>query len=915
MPTRVELAAERLKQAHAKALGSLEAAVAQVTSTRRDAEAAAKAALERAIAIARNRSAQQVSQHSGAVRDLGVQLVANSGGALAAADFIAIGTLSLPGAQSGVNGEVVAPCVLPLLGRGNIVADIPAAAGQALIRHVVREAYTGTAPGQLDVIGYDPLLSGLFSPFASIKTASESALTVLNRPKELAETVDRLVGDVQRVNDLLRGTSDDLLAYREHTGHPVERLQLVVMLDAPEGLDASIYRQVLSLSKVGPAAGVSFVWLTTASEQSPDWWNRSDVEQTAQLISGAARDVRWKAHPEFSLALAKPDAVEIVAASDKVAADIASASAPSVPFERIQDISSRWTHSSADGISFAIGTAGSRTVEVTLGDEVQQRHNALITGAVGQGKSNLLKVIVHSLCQRYAPNELDLFMLDFKAGVTLFPFASTPGAVDYLPHARVLGLESDRDFGVAVLKHLDAELGRRSRLFRPYGDNISKYRAAVPEAHMPRIVLIVDEFQMMFDPVDKNAEDAAQLLEGLARRGRSCGVHIILASQTISGIAALMTRENGIFAQFPIRVALKNSVGESFATLTQGNDAAARLRARGEAILNLDYGAQTANQQAVIAVADDAVLAGLQRSWWEAAKNATNAPLVFDGARLVRLGEAAPAMRALRRKVIIDGAAPAAVVGYPIDVSGNPLAIALPNDRGRNIAVLGAGEKSGNIDDSEDVSNNAIGILQTASVSLALQHPAGDAEFVCLDMLDGVTARRNNHAEWLNLMERLGYPVQVVGKDDLGAFLQSTASRLTEGGPMKPTYLLGFALDRAAGLETPDMFAHRPVEDLQTVLRDGPTSGVHTIGWWSNAATFKSHIGFGGEGFVESLVMLRLDQGGVQDFLGPFVTWSVRDNRGLVADRTQLAEPTTIVPFAPLSQRDSKIVLSSDWEA
>lgn len=915
MPTRVELASERLKQAHANALGSLETAVAQVTSTRRDAETAAKSALEREIAIARNRAAQQVSQHGGAVRDLGVELAGNSGGPLAAADFVAIGKLSLPGAQSGVNGEVVAPCVLPLLGRGNIVADVPADAGQALIRRVVREAYAGTAPGQVDVIGYDPLLSGLFAPFASIKTASESALTVLNRPAELAETVDRLVGDVQRVNDLLRGTSDDLLTYREHTGHPVERLQLVVMLDAPEGLDEQIYRQVLSLSKVGPASGISFVWLSSASGQSPDWWNQSDVERTAQVISGTARNVRWKAHPEFSLALAKPDATEIVEASDKVASDIASASAPSVPFERIQDISSTWTQSSADGISFAIGTAGSRTIEVTLGDERQQRHNALITGAVGQGKSNLLKVIVHSLCQRYGPRELDLYMLDFKAGVTLFPFASTTGAVDYLPHARVLGLESDRDFGVAVLRHLDSELGRRSKLFRPYGDNISKYRAAVPDAYMPRIVLIVDEFQMMFDPVDKNAEDAAQLLEGLARRGRSCGVHIILASQTISGIAALMTRENGIFAQFPIRVALKNSVGESFASLSQGNDAAARLRVRGEAILNLDYGAQIANQQIVVAVADDTVLAGLQRSWWESAKQATNAPLVFDGARLVRLGEGASAIGALRRKVVGDGVAPAAVIGYPIDVSGNPLAIALPNERGRNIAILGAGEQSGNIDDSDDASNNAIGILQVASVSLALQHPAGDAEFICLDMLDAATARRNNHAEWLNLMERLGYPVQTVGRDELGAFLQSTVAGIKEGGPRGPTYLLGFALDRAASLETPDMFAHRPVEDLQTVLRDGPTSGVHMIGWWSNAATFKSHIGFGGEGFVESLVMLRLDQGAVQDFLGPFVTWSVRDNRGLVADRTQLAEPTTIVPFAPLSQRDSKLVLNHDWEA
>jgi hypothetical protein len=855
-----------------------------------------------------------VTQHGGTARDLGVRLVGNPGGPLAAADFVAIGQLALPGAESGVNGDVVAPCVLPLLGRGNIVVDVPKDSGQAVVRHIVQEAYTGTSPGQLDVIGYDPSLSGVFAPFAGIKTASDSSLVVLNRPTELTQVVDRLVGDVQRVNDLLRGTSDDLLAYRDHIGHPVERLQLVVLLDAPEGLDEQTYRQLLSLMKVGPSAGISFVWLTSVAGQRPEWWNQTEVEKLAQVVSGQTGALSWRAHPQFTLALARPDVSEVVSASDRIAADIATAAAPSVAFERVQDLGSQWAEKSADGLTFAIGTAGSRSVEVTLGDERQQRHNALVTGAIGQGKSNLLKVIVHSLCQRYAPSELDLYMLDFKDGVTLFPFASTPSSVDYLPHARVLGLESDRDFGVAVLRHLDAEISRRSKLFRPYGDNISKYRAAVPDAHMPRIVLIIDEFQMMFDPVDKNAEDAAQLLEGLARRGRSSGVHIILASQTISGIAALMTRENGIFAQFPIRIALKNSVGESFATLTQGNDAAARLRARGEAVLNLDYGAQTANQQAVIAVADDSVLARLRRKWWEAAKSSTTPPLVFDGSRLVGLAEATNAISALRKKAVSEGVAPAAIVGYPIDVSGDPLAIALSAEPGRNIAVLGAGEKSGVLEDGEEAANNAIGILQTASVSLALQHPAGDAEFVCLNLLDAVSARRNNHTEWLSLMERLGYPVHVVGKDELGEFLQSTAQGLSERHHARPTYIVAFALDRAAGLETPDMFAHRPVEDLQVVLKDGPTSGVHVIGWWSNAATFKSHIGFGGDGFVESLIMLRLDQGAVQDFLGPFVTWSVRDNRGLVADRTQLAEPTTVVPFAPVTQRDSKVILNQDWD-
>lgn len=914
MPTRLELAAEQLRRAHANALGSLDAAVVQLDSARGDARKAAMAAFERQVAVARIQSAQQVAQHGGTARDLGVQLVSNHGGALAVADYVSVGQLSLPGAASGVNGDVVAPCVLPFLGRGHVVVDLPRDVGQGLVRHIVQEAYAGTAPGQVDVVGYDPSLSGVFAPFASIKTASDSALVVLNRPTELTHVVDRLVGDVQRVNDLLRGTSDDLLSHRDRTRHPVERLQVVVLLDAPEGLDEQIYRQLLSLMKVGPSAGISFVWLMSVVGQRPDWWNQDDVEKLAQVVSGEAGAVSWRAHPQFALALARSDVSEVVSASDRIAADIESTAAPSVAFERVQDLGTRWAEKSADGLSFAVGTMGSHSVEVRLGDERQQRHNALVTGAIGQGKSNLLKVIVHSLCQRYAPSELDLYMLDFKDGVTLFPFASTPGSVDYLPHARVLGLESDRDFGVAVLRHLDAEISRRSKLFRPYGDNISKYRAAVPDAHMPRIVLIIDEFQMMFEPVDKNAEDAAQLLEGLARRGRSSGVHIILASQTISGIAALMTRENGIFAQFPIRIALKNSVGESFATLTQGNDAAARLRARGEAVINLDYGAQTANQQAVIAVADDSVLARLQRGWWEAAESSVTPPTVFDGSRLVGVAEATSAVRALRKKAVSEGAPPAAIVGYPIDVSGNPLAIALSADPGRNIAVLGAGEKSGGLENGDEATNNAIGILQAAAVSLALQHPAGDAEFVCLDLLDTISSRRNNQVQWRSLMERLGYPVHVIGKDELGAFLQSAAQGLGERQQTRKTYIVAFGLDRAAGLETPDTFAHRPVEDLQVVLKDGPSSGVHVIGWWSNAATFKSHIGFGGDGFVESLIMLRLDQGAVQDFLGPFVTWSLRDNRGLVADRTQLAEPTTVVPFAPVTQRDSKTILSADWD-
>jgi S-DNA-T family DNA segregation ATPase FtsK/SpoIIIE len=913
MPTRLDAAAQQLKQAHAYALGALGAASVRVANDRAVAGKEAGTSFDRRVAIARNRAAQQVHQHSGTARDIAVELVAHAASELQVADYVVGGTLTLRGAETGVNDRVTAPCLLPFVGRGNIFVDLPDRLGPGFVRHLVREAFAGTAPGQLDVIGYDPRLTGLLSPFASLKSAAESSMTVVSRPHELTQVADRLVGDVQRVNDLMRGTSETLLDFRSSAGHPVERLQLCVLLDAPEGMDEATFRQFTSLTRIGPAAGISFLWVTTKQRRGCEWWTPAELGRWSSCIRGDDAAVTWSAHPQFTLDVPLPDAARIAEQIDALASVIASASVPSVPFARVQQTAHQWTDSSADGLTFAVGVSGSRPVEITLGDERQQRHNALITGAVGQGKSNLIKVVVHSLCQRYAPSELELHMLDFKAGVTLFPFASTPGSPDYLPHARVLGLESDRDFGLAVLRHLEAELDRRSRLFRPYGDDISKYRAAVPDAHMPRIVLVIDEFQMMFDPVDANAEAAALLLEGLARRGRSCGVHVILASQTISGIAALMTRENGIFAQFPVRLALKNTVGESYASLAQGNDAASRLRMRGEAIVNLDYGSVLANQHAVIAVGDDAALAAMQHAWWEVAKTSSSPPVVFDGARRVRVSDAMGAMRALRRRVVNDTAQPAALLGFPIDVTGAPLAVSLPADPGRNIAVLGAGEKSAGLDDAGDASNIAVGILQAASVSLAVQHPEGDADFVCLDFLDPVLARRNNLSAWLSLMERLGFPVTVIGRSEAGAYLRELASVLSDGGPEQRTYVIGLGMDRAPNLEVPDAFARRPVEDLQAILRDGPVMGVHVIGSWTNAATFKSHLGFGGDGFVETMVMLRMDQGAVQELLGPFVSWSVRDNRGLASDRTQLAEPMTIVPFSPLEAQDVQAVLRADW--
>ena len=152
-------------------------------------------------------------------------------------------------------------------------------------------------------------------------------------------------------------------------------------------------------------------------------------------------------------------------------------------------------------------------ITITLGDEINQRHNALVTGAVGQGKSNLISVIVHSLCHRYSPEELELYLLDFKEGVTLQRFTDGPQG-EYLPHARVLGLEADREFGLAVFKYLFEVYSSRMKQFKQAGvQSLREYRMQLPNSRMPRVVLIVDEFQMMFSERDKLSDQIADLLQ------------------------------------------------------------------------------------------------------------------------------------------------------------------------------------------------------------------------------------------------------------------------------------------------------------------------------------------------------------------------------------------------------------------
>lgn len=793
---------------------------------------------------------------------------------------------------------VLAPLLVPLLDHGNLLVAAPgdSTAVGGIVQEIVLRSLLGTGAGQLSLATYDPHLRGTTAPFTALRQVSDELVPpTLASPEELHDLLDELSHDVRRISEMFEGVPTTLGEFRHDAGQPIERYRLVVLLNYPLGFDARTHGLLRTLLRTGPACGISFILHHDSTAAQPDEVNPDDLYPLATVLrvgSLSTVDGLDGFHIDTGLA---PSLAVIEPAIDELQERAKVAAAPKISFSDLQpEPAKRWQESSAERVTAVIGRAGHQPVEITVGDEREQRHNILVSGAVGQGKSNLLMVLVHSWAVRYSADELELYLLDFKDGVTLFPLSPQPDRVGWLPQARVLGLESDRAYGAAVLEHLVDEFERRAKIIKPYGDNVMRYRQARPDAKMPRIITVIDEFQVLFEEDDELSKAALLNLERLAKQGRAYGIHLVLASQTLSGITAMLSKQDGIFAQFPIRLALKNSAPESRAVLDQHNTEAARLRYRGELIVNTDFGQVEANHRAVVALADPAELATLRVELWRRVPNPAT-PSVFNG------GAAADLVATLRLSALaIDEDEPVALLGLPVAVTPEPVAVPLSAETGRHLSVVGAG-------DSASGSTQSAGavLLQSATASLAYQHKPGSARFVILNLLPAKSRDQVVVDKLALALTSLGHQPDVRTAAQLVETITELSGEITirrEGSLTTAAYLVAFGMDRAPNLRIPDPATFvQPIDSLHALWREGSPLGIHVLGWWGNVRSYNDQLGMEANGTVDALALLRVSNQDVIDLLGPFVSWNGPTNRALVSDVAEATDPTVIVPFGSLT--------------
>ncbi len=641
------------------------------------------------------------------------------------------------------------------------------------------------------------------------------------------------------IQKYLRNEYATLDQYNAQAGEVAEPYRVLVVANFPVNFSEAAARRLLNIAASGPRCGVHLLISVDTKQPLPPGFALGDLEAHAHVLAWHHDAYQWQ-DPLFrplALHLAEPPSSETCTRLLRsLGQHLHEARRVEVPFTRIAPSpDAYWSASAAAGVAVPLGPAGATRLQyLRLGSGTAQ--HVLVAGKTGSGKSTLLHALVTNLALVYSPEEVELYLVDFKKGVEFKTYAS-----HRLPHARVVAIESDREFGLSVLERLDAELKRRGDLFRALGvQDLAGYRRADGQP-LPRILLVIDEFQEFFVEDDKLAQQAALLLDRLVRQGRAFGMHVLLGSQTLAGAYTLARSTLG---QMAVRIALQCSEADAHLILSEENTAARLLSRPGEAIYNDAGGLIEANQPFQVAWIDDDVreryLAEVQALCAQRAAAGKGASrheqIVFEGNVPAEL-EYNPLLSSLiAGSSVPSPLAPCAWLGEPVAIKEPTLARFL-RASGSNLAVVGQQEET------------ALGILAAAAVSLAAQAARGMPGAQVL-VVDGSPAGSRAAEVWAGMAAALPSVVRGSTFRDTASVVAELAAEVERRlqarefdapGWFCIVYDLGRLRDLRKG-EDDFGFARAdqppsPARQWSNVLRDGPGVGVHTLVWcdtWSN---------------------------------------------------------------------------------
>ena len=436
---------------------------------------------------------------------------------------------------------------------------------QGLIQPLLLKLFMSFPAGKLEATMIDPLeLGASFSDIPKLAEGPNSARIIDTKIWSKEKDIENAIATLrQRLENMTQAYGGDQISRLKK-----EVIRALAITDFPVGFNDTALKDLHAIVRNSAALGVC-VLICANDEELEKLKQRNstlvtEITQSVVETKALGKRLMFEGPDKERMFLQLDDMQDVFERKDKIIPLMSSAIEhmqlkvehfDSMYKEDIYD-SNNWFTGNHDEIAIPIGIKGANTiVKMVLGrGGGSTEHHALIAGQTGAGKSTLLHTLIMSTLISYSPDEVQMYLLDFKEGVEFSAYTRYR-----LPSLKVVAINSEREFGLTVLKELCTELEIRTKHFTRYGvSDINGYVKLSDVPKVPKLLLIFDEVQELFrskGESDSISSECLSCLNKLVMQGRAMGIHIILACQDFHNCAGL----EAYFSQMAIRIAVKGS--------------------------------------------------------------------------------------------------------------------------------------------------------------------------------------------------------------------------------------------------------------------------------------------------------------------------------------------------------------------
>ena len=801
------------------------------------------------------------------------------------------------------------PAVARFAGHGHLlISECGFADGaRSLLQALTLRLATATRPGTVRFALADPVGQGRhLSAFLRLPVhmrVGSGGVGVAASPAETEALLNTLTSHVVEVTQTrLTNVYDSVEAYNAATTGASIPYHVLVLAGFPAGISDRAAELLGRLARNGPRSGLYIVATVDPGLPMPRDFDLAALTALGTTLSPDPHgNLTWDDR-DFGFGVIEPDEMPEAARAnpwlDAVGAAAGSA-ARDLPFARIAVApAQRWTSSTTDGLDVQIGVdSKGEPQHFVMG--LRGIHHGLVGGDVRMGKTNLLHVLISQLALAYPPEELELYLLDFKE-VEFDAYLT-----ERLPHARAITSRTDREFGLSMLRRFHDEIDRRARLCREAKvTDLPDYRLVTGQV-LPRALVIMDEFQVLFSEEDRLAREAGRLLADIAKRGAAFGLHLLLATQSPGGPLAAYLRP--VYEQMALRIALGcTQPSVSQAILGEGNDAATRLIRAGDAIYNdrRGEGANPVMRIAMLPTRERLTLIADIQALGAGQEYPPPASFDPDAAAVFAPGPTGPGAAGLRPAgpepagpepawpgSAAPGHAVQAWLGEAIEIKP-PTTATFERYIRSNLLIAGSEE-------------HGHGLLLATLLSAAIQCSPARVRFTIAEF----TRPSSPFHGFFAPLENLPHEVRIADRRTAAAALDDLIddldARLTasDGATAQPErFFLVAGMHRWHELLAEGDYG-RPSEISARLVRladKGPDAGIHVVAWTDGYATAERALRRAGIGFFGLRAVLRVLSPTESDaLLGVSAAASLDDDRALYRDTEWPAEQ--VEKFKPYS--------------